>query len=1381
MTSETEVWGLKQHMRNKGMWMGSQCMSRGDIYVIGPDSIVLRDAVFSSGAAKTFDEVLVNAADQTTRSAGVTYIAITFEGGNLTVQNDGHGIPIYQAEILYDVNNSIIGVQNVSDPIDPTKLNTSIVKNPANIRWNPQIICEQPLSGTNLSKRKFHITGGVNGAGLKIVNYLSRYFQIATVDTIRRLKYVQMFENGSDVIHPPTITSGVTERGSTTISFQLDYQFLVKDHPEQKEAIVSGEHFAVLTEFIRLRAYQLAAYCRGVKIYFQGKPVEVTDLSTIGRLFTPSIVSHSKKTNGKSVNANGGVANGGGGGQVEIMKIFDKPFYYCTLPGPKLDLPDTSIDTVKLLSWQVCVGPSISERFEQMSIINGIDISDGGTHVDFLLKQISAYFKQKLISYCDKLTTEKKMMNRIRDSIFILVCGGLNTPSFVGQVKNKISNKDIDYSSYIFDDKQLAAMWSKFGYIVEANILGDSTEVEKKVVQRKKVDIDKCIEAKYAADKKYALNCFLFIPEGDSAKGLIHKVLTNPKFAHKFTYDYFGWFNIGGVPTNARKHIHMKVDPRTNEEKIIRSQALKENERLEDLCKILGLDYTKKYESDAEFATLRYGGVIITVDQDEDGKGNICSLLLNFFILFWPALIKRGYIKRLNTPIIRVSLPKGGEVLSFYTIGAYKTWRDANPIGDGSRAYKVEYFKGLATHGPAEQIDIFDNFEQNLITYVWDANCERAFEAFFGRDADIRKTILREPVVGECADSSLITCTDHLVHDTKEFQRYNVDRTLPNIMDGLIISWRKALATGLKTWRNSREQMKVVVFVGKVMMEMNYHHGDGSMIGCIQNMGQEFFPRQLPLFNGSSISEYGTRAANGSDAGAGRYIKVVLNKKLTDILFNEADRQLLIYEFEEGKRCEPKWYCPIIPLALCESISMPAHGWKILKWARDLDSVISNVRGLITGVLSAPRPMPMSTYDWHGQLVERNGKLWSVGSYTYDAASNTIIITELPHGVASYAFAYGRKLKKKEKEAAAKGLKVPGRGGKSNGGKANTNKSDTAALFKIGAEQKTEPKKIIATTDLFKVSLSGESLQKFISMASKSSKIDINDPNYGNEIAEYVNQMDSLPRSEVKEMAMVSNVALKYKPLVNGPEVSDRSSDKQIKIIVPLNPGAMQEIQANYTGGLFDPVIEYFRLRAVIHDNLNFLGHDGRICELKTYEEAFMMWYGIRKAMYTDRIDRQILILQLKIYHLKFVIRFGDLREQIGLTKQNLPIEQSDKILAENQFPKLNHHFIADPDFTPTNQIQYEALQNPETISYDYLYSLNGYQFHEKETNNRRTRLAKLEDELANLMRADPYFKGARQWLEELSELEQVIRRARNEGWGYDLPKQNFKPKTTAT
>ena len=73
---------------------------------------------------------------------------------------------------------------------------------------------------------------------------------------------------------------------------------------------------------------------------------------------------------------------------------------------------------------------------------------------------------------------------------------------------------------------------------------------------------------------------------------------------------------------------------------------------------MIGLDYEKKYEltpqGDIEFATLRYGKITAAVDQDHDGKGNIFGLIINYIILFWPALALRGFITRFNTPIVRL-------------------------------------------------------------------------------------------------------------------------------------------------------------------------------------------------------------------------------------------------------------------------------------------------------------------------------------------------------------------------------------------------------------------------------------------------------------------------------------------------------------------------------------------------------------------------------------------------------------------------------------------------------------------------------------------------------------------------------------------------------
>ncbi len=86
----------------------------------------------------------------------------------------------------------------------------------------------------------------------------------------------------------------------------------------------------------------------------------------------------------------------------------------------------------------------------------------------------------------------------------------------------------------------------------------------------------------------------------------------------------------------------------------------------------------------------------------------IFSLILNFFHLFWPNLIKRGYIKRMATPIIRAyPTNKKLNVVSFYTDEEYRDWCQEK-FGGQPTGYNISYFKGLAGHDDAGTIDILN-------------------------------------------------------------------------------------------------------------------------------------------------------------------------------------------------------------------------------------------------------------------------------------------------------------------------------------------------------------------------------------------------------------------------------------------------------------------------------------------------------------------------------------------------------------------------------------------------------------------------------------------------------------------------------------------------
>lgn len=79
------------------------------------------------------------------------------------------------------------------------------------------------------------------------------------------------------------------------------------------------------------------------------------------------------------------------------------------------------------------------------------------------------------------------------------------------------------------------------------------------------------------------------------------------------------------------------------------------NQEIQNLMKIVGLQLGKDYSNPESLATLRYGCVMIMADQDHDGS-HIKGLVINFFEHFWPSLVaKAGFLKEFVTPIVKVS------------------------------------------------------------------------------------------------------------------------------------------------------------------------------------------------------------------------------------------------------------------------------------------------------------------------------------------------------------------------------------------------------------------------------------------------------------------------------------------------------------------------------------------------------------------------------------------------------------------------------------------------------------------------------------------------------------------------------------------------------
>lgn len=835
----------------------------------------------------------------------------------------------------------------------------------------------------------------------------------------------------------------------------------------------------------------------------------------------------------------------------------------------------------------------------------------------------------------------------------------------------------------------------------------------------------------------------------NSAASLIDKGLSKRLFGWDRKNN--GIFNIQGVPMNARRFVKVIHDRVSGETRKLPLRRLSDNERLSSLMRATGLDYRKTYKTLEEFKTLRYDCIIATVDADPDGKGCIFTLILSFISLFWPHLINRKFVKRLNTPIIRAfsKTSKKGKIIckSFYTIPEYKEW-EGEEFGspeDVSKKWTIEYFKGLAATSEDAVSDIFKHMNDRTFIYRITKYSEGYFEIYLGKDSNKRKKELKTPDLYKIPPGKLIIdCEEHLRSDGKEFQRYNIQRSLPHSIDGLCPSRRKILCAGRKFFGARTTSEKVATFGGEVVKTMSYHHGEASLANTITKMGQEFFGTNvLPLFRGNSVCVgFGSRKTGGTDLGAPRYIKIKLNKYLTNLIFSSDDDYLLPYIFDDGVRCEPAYYVPIIPMAIIENINLPAHGWQVCSWGRDLEDVMSNVRSLITGESKKIEPMNINTYGWEGDMCEYEfgevKKIFSVGKYKYNKVKNIINITELPHRIFSEPLIEGNRKKEAKK-------------------KEHCDIDDDFKRFVKEISNKTCPKK-----------------KKTRKEKSKSNIIA--GGNYGKEYEELENEIyqDSETESENEENASTSqkskntrkytSYTIKDKPVVKS--VIDESNNDKIDITIRLKEHGYEYIKHKCSNSIWDPIIEYFHLRRIIYDNLNFLKINGEVKTYKTYESLMMDWYKERKRLYTIRVDRKIIILKLQIELRMVKNRFSAAFDGYNLGKKS-KIKWSKK-LEDNNYIKYNESIIINPKYTPIDKIIYFAKEDPEGISYDYIYSLRQTDIMNESIIKREEEIKKLGKELTALTNKWKNFKGDRLWLSELDELEKIIKKGITLGWGYN-------------
>uniref|UniRef100_A0A672N7X2 DNA topoisomerase 2 n=1 Tax=Sinocyclocheilus grahami TaxID=75366 RepID=A0A672N7X2_SINGR len=695
------------------------------------------------------------------------------------------------------------------------------------------------------------------------------------------------------------------------------------------------------------RAYDVAGSCRGVKVMLNGKKLPVNGFRSFVDLYVKDKLDET------------GVA----------LKVVN--------------------ETVNE-RWEVCL--TMSEKgFQQISFVNSIattKVSEtlllitGGRHVDYVVDQIVT----KLIEVVKKKNKAGVSVKpfQVKNHVWVFVNALIENPTFDSQTKENMTLQTKSFGSKCVLSEKFVRAATNCG-IVESILnwvkFKAQTQLNKKCssVKHSKIKGIPKLDDANDAGGKHSSECTLILTEGDSAKSLAVSGLG------VIGRDRYGVFPLRGKMLNVREATHKQI---------------MENAEINNIIKIVGLQYKKSYDDPDSLKSLRYGKIMIMTDQDQDGS-HIKGLIINFFHHNWPSLLKHTFLEEFITPIVKAS--KNKQEVSFYSIPEFEEWKKHT---ENYKTWHIKYYKGLGTSTSKEAKDYFADMERHRIMFKYNGTEDDAAItlAFSKKKTDDRKEWLtnfmedrRQRRMHGLPEQFLYgTSTRHLSYNdfiNKElilFSNSDNERSIPSLVDGLKPGQRKVLFTCMK--RNDKREVKVAQLAGSVAEMSAYHHGEVSLMMTIVNLAQSFVgSNNINILQ--PLGQFGTRINGGKDAASPRYIFTMLSP-LAKLLFPAVDSSLLKFLYDDNQKVEPEWYIPIIPMVLVNGAEGIGTGWACKIPNYDSREIVNNINRMLNH--QDPLPMLPSYKNFKGAIHVLGQNQYLVSGEVSVLDKNTIEITELP-------------------------------------------------------------------------------------------------------------------------------------------------------------------------------------------------------------------------------------------------------------------------------------------------------------------------------------------------------------------------------------------------
>ncbi|KAI9586703.1 DNA topoisomerase 2 [Glossina fuscipes] len=632
--------------------------------------------------------------------------------------------------------------------------------------------------------------------------------------------------------------------------------------------------------------------------------------------------------------------------------------------------------------WEIACCPS-DRGFQQVSFANSIATTKGGRHVDHvvdnIIKQLLEVLKKK-----NKGGINIKPF-QVRNHLWVFVNCLIENPNFDSQTKENMTLQVKSFGSKCTISEKFITALAKSG-IVESVLSWAKFKAENDIAKtggkksHKVKGIPKLEDANEAGTKN-SIMCTLILTEGDSAKSLAVSGLG------VIGRNFYGVFPLRGKLLNVREATF---------------KQLAENAEINNLCKIIGLQYKKKYLTMDDIKTLRYGKVMIMTDQDQDGS-HIKGLLINFIHTNWPELLRLPFLEEFITPIVKAT--KKNEELSFYSLPEFEEWKNDTP---NHQTYNIKYYKGLGTSTSKEAKEYFQDMERHRILFKYDGSKDddSIVMAFAKKHVETRKDWLtshmdevkRRKALGlperylYTKGTKHVTYADFINLELVLFSNADNVRSIPCLVDGFKPGQRKVIFTCFK--RNDKREVKVAQLSGSVAEMSAYHHGEVSLQMTIVNLAQNYVgSNNINLLE--PRGQFGTRLTGGKDSASARYIFTILSP-LARLIFHPADDALLTYEVDDGQKIEPQWYIPIIPMVLVNGADGIGTGWSTKIHNHNPRDLLANIRRM----LAKEEPLPMHPWykNYRGSIEYISDGRYVTSGNIQILQGNKIEISELPIG-----------------------------------------------------------------------------------------------------------------------------------------------------------------------------------------------------------------------------------------------------------------------------------------------------------------------------------------------------------------------------------------------